>query len=215
MTILHIRSSIRTLVHRLSFRNRYMHLRNTDVTIFCSNCVGGVIYHDLGLRFMSPTINLFMRPSDFVSFCSDLPKYLETELTELDTDKPYPCGCLDGIRIDFVHYKSFQEARAKWVERSKRVNLANCCAILVDRDGCSVDDIRAFDRLPIECKAILTSQRHEGVSCEVANRRWASSVQEQGVVDLCAYRSPLSASRWIDDFDYVELLNRAGGINGK
>jgi uncharacterized protein (DUF1919 family) len=56
----------------MNFRNRYREqirsfklkaersrLTNKEVTIFSSNCIGGVIYHDLGLRFMSPTINLF------------------------------------------------------------------------------------------------------------------------------------------------------------
>lgn len=43
---------------RIDKKNRSL-LKNRDITIISANCVGGVIYHDLGLAFNSPTINLF------------------------------------------------------------------------------------------------------------------------------------------------------------
>lgn len=31
-----------------------LRLRNKDFTLITSNCVGGIIYHELGLPFLSP-----------------------------------------------------------------------------------------------------------------------------------------------------------------
>lgn len=138
---------------------------------------------------MSPTINLFMKSDDSVRFCSDLPHYLTAELKQIDCNKTYPCGDLDGLCLHFVHYGSFGEARAKWVERIRRVDLSNLCAILVDRDGCGADDARAFDALPIASKAFLTARHTDGVACEVVRPQWAGDPQNlESVRDLCAFR---------------------------
>lgn len=39
---------------------RRLRLENSDITILSNNCIGGIIYHKLGLRFKSPTINLLI-----------------------------------------------------------------------------------------------------------------------------------------------------------
>ena len=49
-------------------------------TIICSTCIGGMISHNLGLRFMSPTVNIWMTPSDLIRFVSDLDRYLTAEI---------------------------------------------------------------------------------------------------------------------------------------
>lgn len=204
----------RELIRTSKLKAERSRLINKEVTIFSSNCIGGVIYHDLGLRFMSPTINLFMRPSDFIRFLSNVQHYVQCDLKELNAGETYPCGDLDGVRIDFVHYRSFSEAKAKWNARSARINLSNCCAIMADRDGCTQENARAFDALPIDQKAFLTARALGDVHCEVVNGKWAidSENLRGGVRDLCSFRSPISATRWLDDFDYVKFLNGAGGI---
>ena len=193
----------------MNFRNRYREqirsfklkaersrLINKEVTIFSSNCIGGAIYHDLGLRFMSPTINLFIRPSDFVRFLSNVQHYVKCDLKELDAGEMYPCGDLDGIRLDFVHYESFSEAKAKWNERSARIDLSNCCAIMVDRDGCTQEDVRAFDALPIDQKAFLTARTFDNVHCEIVNRNWAiDSNNLRGGFAICALFETLFQQR--------------------
>lgn len=72
-----------TLFERLAkhFRNRVSQLMNrrvraemrkrkpaADITLFCNNCVAGMVYHDFGLPFMSPTINCWMTCGDFIYF---------------------------------------------------------------------------------------------------------------------------------------------------
>lgn len=46
--------------------------KNADFTLIARDCVCGVLYHQLGLKFRSPTINLFFTPEDFNWFCPHL-----------------------------------------------------------------------------------------------------------------------------------------------
>lgn len=185
-------------------------LTNLDATVFSSNCVGGVISHDLDLRFNSPTINLFMYPADYLRFLGNLPYYLSLEPKQIDVDSPYPVGMLDDVRVDFVHYSCFLDAFSAWERRCERVDLTNCCAIMVDRDGCTYDQAVPFSNLPFECKAFLTAAPLD-LSCAVSNPDWLEPNGQQ-TRDLCAFKNCLSTSRWIDDFDVVDFLNNAGGI---
>ena len=38
--------------------------KTKDISIIANNCIGGCLYHDLGLKFLSPTIDLFFYPND-------------------------------------------------------------------------------------------------------------------------------------------------------
>lgn len=55
-------------------------LKNDNFTILCSNCMGGVIYHRLNKKFLSPTINLWMHQPDFLKFVMNLDKYIPENL---------------------------------------------------------------------------------------------------------------------------------------
>lgn len=57
-------------------------LVNKDVTILANNCNAGFIYHDLGLQFLSPTINLFFYKDHFFTFLEHLDEYLAEEIRE-------------------------------------------------------------------------------------------------------------------------------------
>ena len=92
-------------------------------TILCSACIGGMISHNLGLKFMSPTINLWMLPSDFTKFVCDLDRYLSSDMEFINSCYyEYPVGRLADITIYFQHYKSNAEALEKWNERKLRID---------------------------------------------------------------------------------------------
>lgn len=40
-------------------------IKNKKFTLLCNNCNGGVILNDLGLKFNTPTINMFFYHYDF------------------------------------------------------------------------------------------------------------------------------------------------------
>ena len=114
------------------FRNR---ITNKDFTLIARDCVGGILYHQLGLKFLSPTINLFFIPEEFNYFCLNLKEYIAGELVELvDNDTPYPVGLIypvkgasitRPVRVDFMHYDSFEQAKNKWNVRKQRINWNN------------------------------------------------------------------------------------------
>lgn len=43
--------------YRLYMKSR---LQNHDFEIISSNCIGGILYHDVGEQFRTPTINLII-----------------------------------------------------------------------------------------------------------------------------------------------------------
>lgn len=55
-------------------------LKNKNFTLFSNNCNGGFIYHDLGVRFNSPTINMFFYNDHFFIFLEHLEEYLSEEI---------------------------------------------------------------------------------------------------------------------------------------
>lgn len=136
-------------------------LTNTDFTIISSNCIGGILSHDLNQRFNSPTINLFFTAGDFVKFCVDLPNYLEAELVYKKdndgVDGKYPVCTLKDIDIYFAHYKTFDECVIKWEERKKRIDFNNLFIIWTDRNNCTDELIEEFSK--IQYKKIMFSHK--------------------------------------------------------
>lgn len=98
-----------------------------DLTIISNNCIGGIVSHNLQLKFYSPTVNLGMEAMDFLSFISDLGYYLKKEISFYNKNDICPWGQIIGdenhpnIHIRFVHYKTFEEGKLKWEERASRI----------------------------------------------------------------------------------------------
>ena len=83
----------------IDMKNR-RRLINPNISIIASNCNGGVIYHDLGLQYQSPFINLWIKPNDFIKLLSDLRGYLSYELRFIREEAiPYPVAALKDILI--------------------------------------------------------------------------------------------------------------------
>ena len=128
--------------------------KNKDFTLLARDCVGGILYHQLGLRFLSPTINLYFTQKDFNYFCLYLKEYIDTELTEcVDEDIEYPVGILvpvnglKPIKVRFLHYASFDEAKKKWDERKSRINWDN---IFVVSTFCYTGETQNFSQELVE-----------------------------------------------------------------
>ncbi len=190
-----------------SLRNKLNNKR--EISIISSNCIGGVICHELGLKFNSPTINLFFEPDSYLKLVSNLRYYLSLPVYEvpMDNEHNYPRGCIDNqIIIHFLHYESFEEAKKKWIERSKRVNYQNLFFILAERDGLTEDQMKYFDKLPIKHKVILTVENHSDIECVHSMGKTYSDGNQ--LIDLCRFKTKFSGRRYIDDFDYVAFLNQ-------
>lgn len=105
-----------------------------DFTIISQNCIGGVLYHDLGMEFLSPTINTFIPEPGFVRMVLNLKHYMAQPLV-IRWGEEYPIGMLDDVEIHFMHYETCQEAKAAWDRRVKRINWDKILVLATDRDG--------------------------------------------------------------------------------
>ncbi len=182
-------------------------LKNRDFSVIASNCNGAFLLHDLGMRFNSPFVNLWVKPKDFIKFLSDMSHYLDSDMTFVEEEGiDYPIGVIDDIRIYFQHYHSPEEAKSKWDERSKRINFDNLFIMFTDRDNCSYEDLKAFDALPFENKVVFTHIAYPEIKSAYYLKGWESEVS---VGSCFEYKSSFSFKKYYDDFDYI------GWFNGK
>lgn len=186
--------------------------RNHDFTLITNNCIGGIIYHNLGLRFRSPTINLYIKGKEYLVFCENIEYYLSCDLEEeADNNIQFPVGVLrskDGIHmpihIYFQHYKSFHEAKLKWVERCQRVNWGNIYFLWEFYDEVyDTELIKEFDRLPIKKYCLLHSDI-EGIQNKIVFDCYKNANGKSGMIFK---NDGLSGKRYLDRFDYVSFLN--------
>lgn len=180
-------------------------LQHTDFTIISQNCVGGVLYHDLGLQFLSPTINLAFDGEDFMKFISNLDYYLSVELKEYATDiVEYPVGILDDVEVRFVHYKSFAEAKQKWDERKKRINRQKILVIATDRDGMFKKELlEKFDALPYS-KIMYTSHDPQEYNWMVYCKCWKNKPSVGVMTGIADFGGHRFYEKYVD---IVEVIN--------
>ena len=133
-------------------------LNNSDFSIVCSNCIGGFIYHRLGLKFLSPTINCFIEPGDFIKFCKNLEHYLSLNLEFVKSEKSYPVAKLDDVTVYFNHSKTEKDAENMWNKRKTRVNYDNIYVILYNRyakDAVPLSKDEILEAGNIKCKNLI------------------------------------------------------------
>lgn len=184
--------------------------KNNSPTIICNNCVGGIILHDLGLKFNTPTINtLFFSFDEFYYFVTHLEAFCQLNIIELEqTEYPYPVGILQLndriIKIGFVHYPSFEEGRNAWNKRMKRINVENTFIIYESRK-ISTDELVAFSsiRYPKLVLSATSKSKEQGFSFYWGHSLYADWYPGK----ILAYKGFFSVKRYLDDFDYIDFLN--------
>ena len=183
-----------------------MRLKNRDATIISSNCNGEYMYYDMKLRFLSPTINLSFDMNDYVKLLENLRWYMEQPITPYQDDRfDYPCGMLGDIEIRFNHYKTFEEAVAKWEERKQRINWDNLYIIAIDGDDCTEESLHRFDNLPYKHKVIFTHLPRP----DIPSAFYLKGFEDQPGVGVALYfKKQFLIRRYLDDFDYVSFLNQ-------
>lgn len=202
-----IKSFIRRTERRLYLDIKRNKLKNKNPTVFASNCNGAMILHDMQCRYNSPFVNLFIGAEDFLKFLKSPEEYLNAEPVEISSNMPFPVGRVNGITVFFMHYKSFDEARLKWIERSKRVDMDNLFIIMTDKNGCKEKHIAEFDKLPYKNKVIFTHIPYPQYKSAFYIKGFENE-KECGV--LSDDKPGFWKRRWLDDFDYVKFLNGEG-----
>ena len=160
------------------------------------------MYYDLKLPFLSPTINLTIGMNDFVKMLENLPWYMDQEIVELKGDYKFPVGVIGDVKINFVHYDTFENAALKWKERKGRINWDNL--FIVGIGGCNYETIKQFDKLSYKNKVIFTHTNYP----EITSSYYIRGFEEQEYPGtLTDFKKQFLKRRYLDDFDYVNFLN--------
>ena len=186
-------------------------LRNNSFSILCSNCIGGIIYHRLGMPFLSPTINLHLSNPDFVYLCTFLDTYLQQEITFIETDLGHPVGILPGdgdsippVKLYFNHSKTNEEAGNDWNRRKQRLNIENLFLIMYNLDEIPIETIKKLESVPCRNKVIFTAVPLPSIpwSCCIRPNRFRKNAE-------CYIDRDLFGRRTFEKhFDFVSWLNQ-------
>ena len=187
--------------------NKRKELINTDFTLLCNNCTGGLICHDLGLQFRSPTINLFFYSDHFIRFCENLDYYLHQELIPCKSplhspEIEYPVWSLGDLELHFLHYNSFDEAKSAWDRRVARINKNNLFIMWTFFDKTDESLLQRFEKLPYPNKVAFTEKPFP---------QYSSAFHISGYPDglgLLTAFDRLNGTQKIDQFDYVAWFNQ-------
>lgn len=200
----HIGNYVWEAQHKKVRQNYIKRYQGNEPTIISCNCIGGILYHELNLQFLSPTINLYMNCEDFIKFCEKLDYYLSLDIQPYEgkIERDYPLGVLGDLLIYFVHYKSLEEAKEKWNSRKNRINWNNIYIIATDRDGLTDGLLRRFLALPYANKKIFT---HFPMN-EYEDVIYITGYEDDEQIEGLMYKTA-GGHYLIDQFDWVNWLN--------
>lgn len=184
-------------------------LTNPNPSFLCPNCIGGILFHDLGLQFRSPTVNLMMTQPDFVRFVLDLDRYLEiTPVFFRKEGYDCPCARLDDITIHFTHYATEAEALDKWNQRKGRIDRDNLFIFLTERDGLTREEILSLGSLKCRGLVVFTAGNYPDIPYALHIPRYAADGEIGNILE----------KSWRDDsreyeryFDFVKWFSEADG----
>jgi uncharacterized protein (DUF1919 family) len=145
-------------------------LQKTDFTIISNNCWGGVVYEAYGLPKNSPTIGGYFFADDYIKFCSNLRHYLSVDIKMITskeskhrasiialgkTNEDAPIGLIDDVEFVFLHYKTPEIAKEKWIRRISRVNFDNLIFKFSFQNECTENHLKQFEELDLPGKKIM------------------------------------------------------------
>ena len=202
-----IKHKLNDKVRLIINRKNQSRLKNRDFSLICNNCNGAFILHDLGMRFNTPFVNLWMKPKDYIKMLFDLKGYMEEDMTFVTEENiDYPIGQIKDVRVYFQHYRNNEEAAQKWNERKKRINYDNLFVLLVDKDGCTQNDLICFEQLNFHNKVIFTNKPHP----ELKSAFYIKGFEDkESIGDCFAFVPNRIGKKYYDQFNYVKWFNHA------
>ena len=191
---------------RAKMRNE---LTNKTPTFLCPNCIGGLLFHDLGLQFRSPTVNLMMYQTDFLKFVLNMKDYLGQELQFFEhPEYKFPCAHLRDITIHFTHYQSEEEAAHAWYDRSKRIVINNMFVFLEERDGLTKEDIVQLGAIHARGVVVFTAYAYPDIPYALQIPKYECD----GEVGNILRKSYLDEHHEYEEyFDFVKWFNESDG----
>lgn len=211
------------ILEPLAIRDRRKKLKTNigSYTIISRNCIGGIIYHDLGLQFKSPIINMYIDTEDFFLLCNDLESFLSLDtvlIEKTDCKLDFPVGILtshkgESIILYFMHYHDFKQAKEKWYERCTRVNFEKILIIFEDISNLNID-FNQLKKIPYQNTFSIVTKYQAKMITNI-DKDYFIIIEEDlnKGSDLFAYKiCGGSAYRKLDDLNYIErILNYVEG----
>lgn len=205
----------------LAIQKRRAKLKNHSFSIISNTCVGGVMTHNVGEQFRSPTVNLIIFEKDFLQFCLHLKEYADCPMEQPTEEEQkqymqldYPVAILRGapaglpdVTLYLVHYHSVEEARAKWEPRYRRINYDDLYIVMDRGIEASEETIDAFHALPFEHKVIFSQfDNPERWPCNFHPSFYNLNDYVSGAMYKNIQKG-FFRYHWMDEFDYVRWLN--------
>ena len=196
-----IRNKLNDIVRPWINKRNRKRLKNHDFSLIASNCNGGFILHDLGMRFNSPFVNLWMKPKDYIKMLTDLKGYMDEEITFIKVEGvDYPVGQLRDVHVYFQHYRTDEEAKKKWNIRVKRINYDNLFILFTNQEGCTQTELEQFDKLKFKNKVVFTNKTYPNLKSSF----YIKGFENQNSVGNCfEFESSKIGKKYYDQFDYV------------
>lgn len=198
-----IKNGAHKLWRRVLQRRYRRQFHNHTLSVFSSNCVGGCMLHDVGARFNSPFVNLYMNAADYLAFLSAPAKYSALPMQEIPSDTAYPVAAWGDLTVHFVHYKTFDEAAVAFQRRLERVNYDNLFVLFVERDGCTYEDLQRFDALPYAHKVVFTHRPY----ADIASAVYIEGFETEACLGNVMHWDRRLGRKIYDRFPFVRWLN--------
>ncbi len=149
-------------------------LSKKEVVVIANNCWGGQIYQWLNMPYNSPLAGLFLYGPCYMKLLNNLHYYLQQNLVFIeeskykDRPKTYPLALLDDIEVHFTHYKTEEEAKAKWERRTQRLlqhkDVNEYFYMICDRERVTYNMIKEFHKLPFKNKISFAIYNVDGLN---------------------------------------------------
>jgi uncharacterized protein (DUF1919 family) len=183
-------------VWRRQLAARIMRQRVTarDFTIISNDCWGGMAYEELGRRYDTPFVGLFLMLEDYMRLLPKLRFGCESKIEFVAPSrheeinrwretikKPYPIGVLGGdVEIQFLHYANVDEAKAKWNRRAARIHWNRLLVKTCWHDDLRMEGwLREFEELPFQHKLSLVPREIPGLKHSVVLRDYTTDGSAQ------------------------------------
>ena len=200
-------------IYNMNYRKKN---KQTEITFVSQNCIGGVLYHMLGLEFKSPTINMFIEDENFVKlaenprhyFQIDAEPFEERHIDANDNALCYPVIKVDDILLCCQHFSNCEEAVLAWNKRRIRVNFDNIYVIASSWNLHERKDlVERINNLPWPSVIFTTEDFGYSKCIKLAGDKWYK--ETSGVVHpaLTSFDGLSGRRHFCREFDFVEWIN--------
>lgn len=188
-----------------------------DFTIISNDCWGGMAYEELGWRYDTPFVGLFLMLEDYMRLLPRLRFYCASRVEFADRSRhgeinswretikrPYPIGVLGGdVEIQFLHYASRDEAELKWNRRVTRIHWNRLLVKTCWHDDVRMEGwLREFEQMPFDHKLSLVPHDIPGLKHAVPLRNYTTD----GSAQYWSSHRSFDVAAWLND----GTIRRAG-----